>query len=658
MVIDGGADPTGSAACDSIFAGAIAAGHTFILFPIGTFTFTTNPSFTLPNAVSGLTIVGAGQEATVINQTAGGWTFNYSNAGNSVHVRDMTFTTNLTGTYNGLNLVTARSIVAPSLTAGSDVSRCTFRGSDGFAQTNYFFAGVSINNTSNISIIGCEFVGSSTSQGGGISIFGSMAVSSYAVNENINSCVFANLATAVLLSAFVQNITLNQFDVTNCKQGVVVGAGLAGTLQNLVIAAGTVSCTTNCISIATAWAGVYIDSVTFYIADGGVGISVLCNEFQIVGGSIQPISVSSGAIGVQLNGGTGVEITGFSLLGFGGTNGCGLNIVSPTANGVYTACRFSGNTTNLNLYAASTTNNFVACTGLLVQGVLNTVPRLRLTGNITLYVRTDGNDSNNGLADNSSQAFLTWQAAFSYVVNNWDTGGHQVTIQQGSQAGVKTYAGTAGVPMLNVTAPWVGGGTVQLLGDTSTPSNVLWNTNGAVGVQIAVNLPGQLTVTGFKITNVSTTAGTILVFHNAAGQLSLGVMDYGTCLSGGQAGAHIQAAAPGGFIVLFGNYNVSGNANNHLIVTYGAVVTYASAITVTSTGTPTIFCWALTSNNAFLNAATGISFAGVSLTAGCQKFSATANSTINTNGSGVNYFPGSAAGTPVPPAENTGGIYL
>ena len=67
-------------------------------------------------------------------------------------------------------------------------------------------------------------------------------------------------------------------------------------------------------------------------------------------------------------------------------------------------------------------------------------PREMLAADRTYNVRTDGNDGNNGLADNSGGAWLTFQNAINAVAANLDFAGHTVTITHGSETG-KTFSG-------------------------------------------------------------------------------------------------------------------------------------------------------------------------------------------------------------------------
>src|SRR5947209_19614879 len=102
--------------------------------------------------------------------------------------------------------------------------------------------------------------------------------------------------------------------------------------------------------------------------------------------------------------------------------------------------------------------------------------REQLAGNRTYYVRTDGADGNNGLANSSGGAFLTIQKAIDTAAA-LDLSIYNVTIQvaDGSYTGAVT-----------VTGPWVGSGTVFLQGNTTTPANVVITTSGAGAAALLV----------------------------------------------------------------------------------------------------------------------------------------------------------------------------
>jgi hypothetical protein len=69
--------------------------------------------------------------------------------------------------------------------------------------------------------------------------------------------------------------------------------------------------------------------------------------------------------------------------------------------------------------------------------------RERLTGNRTYYVRTDGNDGNNGLANTADGAFLTIQRAID-VAATQDLSGYKVAIS----VGAGTFTGKVTIPLM------------------------------------------------------------------------------------------------------------------------------------------------------------------------------------------------------------------
>jgi len=81
-------------------------------------------------------------------------------------------------------------------------------------------------------------------------------------------------------------------------------------------------------------------------------------------------------------------------------------------------------------------------TYLRLQSIAYTEFRRNLTGTLIVYVRSDGNDSNNGLTNTSAGAFLTLQGAYNYVAKYYASTGWPITIQIGLAG---TYAGCSAV---------------------------------------------------------------------------------------------------------------------------------------------------------------------------------------------------------------------
>ncbi len=256
-------------------------------------------------------------------------------------------------------------------------------------------------------------------------------------------------------------------------------------------------------------------------------------------------------------------------------------------------------------------------------------PREMLQADRTYYVRTDGSDSNNGLSNTSGGAFLTIQKAIDAIANTIDLGGYNVTIQ----VAAGTYTGN-----IVVSAPWVGAGNVTLLGDTTTPSNVLLSVTGAaivVGVQPSTTQganSARLFVGGFKIV---ATLQAIVVNEGSLANV-IGKMEYGAC------GTHLLAQRFSS-IYINADYTISGNATLHWSgSTNGSIV--CTSRTITLSGSPgvsggfakcarqsRIVC----SSNTF-SGATGSS---------SPRYALVTMGLVDTGGAGATYLPGDSAGS-------------
>jgi len=256
-----------------------------------------------------------------------------------------------------------------------------------------------------------------------------------------------------------------------------------------------------------------------------------------------------------------------------------------------------------------------------------TQSREMLTADRTYYVRTDGNDNNDGLANTSGGAKLTIQAAINAVAS-LDLSIYNVTIQVGNG----TY--TAGA---TVSGPWVGSGTVTLRGDPTTPSNVLISTSGHC---VRSTNSASIEVAGIKFAS----SGAAGVFADAAGFVKIaGKCDFGAC-----GHSHVWATTNGR--IAFGTsvpVLVSGAAPRHIFSDAGGVITgYLQAYTIS--GTPNFSAaWCTVTNGTVVMDTMTISGSATG-----KRYEATLNGTVLTYGGGANYFPGNAAGTTA-----TGGQY-
>jgi hypothetical protein len=251
-----------------------------------------------------------------------------------------------------------------------------------------------------------------------------------------------------------------------------------------------------------------------------------------------------------------------------------------------------------------------------------------LAANRTYYVRTDGSDTNNGLVNSAGSAFATIQKAL-HVAAGLDLGICNVTIRvaDGTYTGGMTIAG-----------PWVGSGSVAVVGNTTTPANVVISSTGDC---VEVTGGGAITVSGMRLTS---SGGNSLYAVGGGSRIAVGA----GVIFGSVAQYHMRADN-GGWITARNAYTISGGGPQHMLAITGGIIE-VSGITVTLTGTPAfsaqfanalsggqISLWAVT----YSGAATGI------------RYSATGNGVINTFGQLTSYLPGNAAGSTA-----TGGQYL
>lgn len=262
--------------------------------------------------------------------------------------------------------------------------------------------------------------------------------------------------------------------------------------------------------------------------------------------------------------------------------------------------------------------------------------REKLTANRTYYVRTDASDSNDGLVDSAGGAFLTIQKAID-VAAALDASIYDVTIQVRSG----TFTTSTGL----VAKHGVGTGSITIIGDETTPSNVVLATNGAMTTSTGCMLARAMATT-YKLKGVtlsSTATGTVFGILSSAGSY----IEFQNVVFGSGMIQHLRAE-DGGSIKATGNYSITSGGNSHYEL-IGPSTIRVQNVTVTLTGTPAFATAFATSNRLGFLIASGITFSG---SATGTRYSASENGIITTLGAGANYFPGNAAGSTA-----TGGQY-
>jgi hypothetical protein len=364
------------------------------------------------------------------------------------------------------------------------------------------------------------------------------------------------------------------------------------------------------------------------VADGGTGASTLTGLLQGNGTSAFTAVTDSSTVGQVL------RVTGASTYAWGALDLADSDAITgtlPVANGG------TGQTTEAEavgeliqaLTADTTPDNaadYVATydasadTGKKV--LLSTLIREKLAADRTYYVRTDGSNSNTGLVDSAGGAWLTLQYAYDTIATTLDFNGKTVTIDVGNG----TY--TAGIVALS---GWIGGGTLKVTGDETTPSNVVINGTDDIFTNYG-NIYGNWRIAGIK---GSTTSFGHFVAAYSTVNFEIANCEFGALVTGG-----IFVNSIGASVWISDDITISGNSPYFLSAGGGGFF-ITSAITATVSGTPAF-------STAFLVATTGAisdwstTFSG---SATGTRYTATLNSVTQTYGGGANYFPGNAAGS-------------
>lgn len=254
-----------------------------------------------------------------------------------------------------------------------------------------------------------------------------------------------------------------------------------------------------------------------------------------------------------------------------------------------------------------------------------------LTAARTYYVRTDGSDSNTGLANTAGGAFLTVQKAID-VTAALDLSIYNVTIQLAAG----TYTQSSHVVLLN--APFVGKGTVTILGDTTTPANVILNSSAWICIE--VNSNAILHVSGLKIQ-----ASVYGLYASTNSSIYIdGKMDFGACSN------QLYADQEGLISCVNINYNITAGGVAHFSAEDGGMMKITGN-TITISGTPAFSTAFAYCSRASLLSTFSQTYSGTGATG--TRYAVAVNGTIFVNGGGANYFPGDVAGTTA-----TGGQYV
>lgn len=258
------------------------------------------------------------------------------------------------------------------------------------------------------------------------------------------------------------------------------------------------------------------------------------------------------------------------------------------------------------------------------------IPRERLTADRTYYVRTDGNDTNNGLSNTSGGAFLTIQRAINVIIGNLDFGGFTITIQVGDG----NY--TAGAV---IASPWTGGGQLIIQGNTSTKANCFISSAADHVFDIQATLPGRVTIKGFKLKTSGSSKG--LVSHTGRGTVFVQNLE----CNGSGSGFYgmLKAGESGARLFINSDISITGGGSCFVQAGLGGAVQFSTQ-TVILVGT-LAFSWTFAEADALgFMTVNNITWDISGATVTGSRYGVTNGAVINTGGGGASYFPGSSAG--------------
>jgi len=254
------------------------------------------------------------------------------------------------------------------------------------------------------------------------------------------------------------------------------------------------------------------------------------------------------------------------------------------------------------------------------------VGRTRLYANLNLYVATTGSDSNNGFSAGSP--FATLQKAWDYLQSSVDLNGFSVTINVADGTYTAGILGQGSIVGQNTASA------VTFQGNATTPANCVVNVTNSNS--FATLTGAFFTVNGFTMT----ATGSASAATGCALRTNQGTIIFQNCRFGACSVAHLSAGG-GGAIFTNGANTIFGGAPNAWFAAVSGNINVANS-SWTLTGTPAFsgsFVAAQTSSTVL---AASVSFSG---SATGQRYNAIQSSTINSFGSGANYFPGSIAGS-------------
>ncbi len=359
--------------------------------------------------------------------------------------------------------------------------------------------------------------------------------------------------------------------------------------------------------------GTYVEKIALDVQSGKW-------EFGVVGGTVNAITATLTPAPVALS-------IGMSVV---------LNIVNSNTGPVTLNVAGAGALPVVNLFGAALSGReLVGPVRFTYDGTKwwASVMQPVLTANLSLYVNAaTGNDSNNGTT--AGTAFATIQKAVSQA-QKLNLNGNTVTINVADG----TYTGPVTLGALN-------GGNCRIIGNVANPAACVVTQPTGPSFMATANL---WVVSGFKVSTIAeSTFAPGCGFYAAANgaQINVSNVEIGACVG------PMFFATGGGNISITGNFKITGGAPIALHASVSGIITINAGYNVVL-DIPANVSIPSFANVYDLGVISGrfLSVTGAGVVTG-QRYNATRNAVIDTNGAGANHFPGTTAGT-----TTTGGQY-
>lgn len=214
-----------------------------------------------------LTFAGAGSDASVLNwSSTDGMQFNLLVPGHSIHMLDMTISTDAVGTQTGIYVHQATAL---GVYDASDFTRITWRGSSMNATAGWAVA-AKLTCLCAYNVIGCSVWGAlvaGVKTGTGFVCQGDSTVTNqFSVIQNFTDVQFTFLNEAITYGDYLQGMTLSQVNITEVTSGIHqhAGSGAVGIGAQLALNNCQVACDGFGVELEGSIGNVLISNSLFY----------------------------------------------------------------------------------------------------------------------------------------------------------------------------------------------------------------------------------------------------------------------------------------------------------------------------------------------------------------------------------------------------------